>query len=372
MFFPVFSHCSTCIFLSLYMFSQLHYMSSHSITYLSYCFTGLFPLLYMSFPLLYMYFSFLLHMSIPSGFPIALHVFPLCTCLSYCLTCLFPSLYMSSHCFTCFPIVFYVFSHCFTCLPHCSICLSFPLHVFYLCFSNLFFTLCFHVCSHCFTHLPIALHVFSIALAAYLAIVFHNFSHYFSCHFLFLYISFLFLYMSSPLLYLSSPLLYMSSTLLYMSSPLLYMSFPIALHMSIPIALHMSFPIALHVFPHCSICLFHLLCLSFTSVFSHCLTCHFLLLYMSLPISLHVLPMALHFISLHVFIPPANFVCGGYTVFTLSVRVCVRASVRPSVTLCFLNIFKSHCWIFIKPCKHVHICKTNTLNKKVRARGQFY
>ena len=45
---------------------------------------------------------------------------------------------------------------------------------------------------------------------------------------------------------------------------------------------------------------------------------------------------------------PANFVCGGYTVFTLSVR--------PSVTLCFLNILKSHCWIFIKPCKHVYIC----------------
>ena len=54
------------------------------------------------------------------------------------------------------------------------------------------------------------------------------------------------------------------------------------------------------------------------------------------------------------------------------VRVCVRASVRPSVTFCFLNILKSHCWIFIKPCKHVHICKTNTLDKKVRARGQFY
>ena len=66
--------------------------------------------------------------------------------------------------------------------------------------------------------------------------------------------------------------------------------------------------------------------------------------------------------------PPANFVCRGYTVFTLS----VRASVRPSVTLCFLNNSKSHCWIFIKPCKHVHICKTNTLDKKVRARGQFY
>ena len=71
-------------------------------------------------------------------------------------------------------------------------------------------------------------------------------------------------------------------------------------------------------------------------------------------------------------IPPANFVCRGYTVFTLSVRLCVRASVRPSVTFCFLNNSKSHSWIFIKPCKHVHICKTNTLDKKVRARGQFY
>ena len=50
----------------------------------------------------------------------------------------------------------------------------------------------------------------------------------------------------------------------------------------------------------------------------------------------------------------------------------VRPSVRPSITLCFLNILKSHGWIFIKPCKHVHICKTNTLNKKVRARGQLY
>ena len=67
-------------------------------------------------------------------------------------------------------------------------------------------------------------------------------------------------------------------------------------------------------------------------------------------------------------IPPANFVCGGYTVFTLSVRACVRSSVRPSVTFFFQNL-KSHGWIFIKPCKHVHICKTNTLDKKVRARG---
>ena len=75
------------------------------------------------------------------------------------------------------------------------------------------------------------------------------------------------------------------------------------------------------------------------------------------------------FILILIFIPPANFVCGGYTVFTLSVRVCVRASIRPSVTFCFFNILKNHCWIFIKPCKHVHICKTNTLDKKVRARG---
>ena len=64
--------------------------------------------------------------------------------------------------------------------------------------------------------------------------------------------------------------------------------------------------------------------------------------------------------------------CRGYTVFTLSVRASVRPCVRPSVTLCFLNNSKSHCRIFIKPCKHVHICKTNTLDKKVRARGQFY
>ena len=65
-----------------------------------------------------------------------------------------------------------------------------------------------------------------------------------------------------------------------------------------------------------------------------------------------------------------------FHVVRVCVRVCVRvsmrASVRPSVTFCFLNILNSQCWIFIKPCKHVHICKTNTLYKKVRARGQFY
>ena len=68
------------------------------------------------------------------------------------------------------------------------------------------------------------------------------------------------------------------------------------------------------------------------------------------------------------FYTPANFVCGGYTVFTLS----VRPSVRPSVTLCFLNILKSHAGFSSNLAKQVHIVKTNTLNKKVRVRGHFY
>ena len=67
--------------------------------------------------------------------------------------------------------------------------------------------------------------------------------------------------------------------------------------------------------------------------------------------------------------PPQTLFVGG---ILFSRCPSVRLSVRPSVTLCFLNNSKSHCWIFIKPCKHVHICKTNTLDKKVRARGQFY
>ena len=66
--------------------------------------------------------------------------------------------------------------------------------------------------------------------------------------------------------------------------------------------------------------------------------------------------------------PPQTLFVVGYTVFTLSVRPCVR----PSITFCFLNNLESNCWIFIKLCKNIHICKTNTLNKKVRARGQFY
>ena len=39
-------------------------------------------------------------------------------------------------------------------------------------------------------------------------------------------------------------------------------------------------------------------------------------------------------------IHPANFVCGGYTVFTLSMHLSVRPSVCLSVTFCFFNILK--------------------------------
>ena len=57
-------------------------------------------------------------------------------------------------------------------------------------------------------------------------------------------------------------------------------------------------------------------------------------------------------------IPPPQtlFVVG--ILFSRYPSVC--ACFRPSVTFCFLNILKSHRCIFIKPCKHVHICKTNT------------
>ena len=79
-------------------------------------------------------------------------------------------------------------------------------------------------------------------------------------------------------------------------------------------------------------------------------------------------------IEIYLYPPQTLFVVGILFSRCPCVRVCacVRVCVRPSVTFCFLNILKSHCWIFIKPCKHVHICKTNTLDKKVRARGQFY
>ena len=51
-----------------------------------------------------------------------------------------------------------------------------------------------------------------------------------------------------------------------------------------------------------------------------------------------------------------NFVLWG----TFNVQPCVS----PSVTFCYLNILKIHCWNFIKPCRHIPICKTNTFNKK--------
>ena len=70
--------------------------------------------------------------------------------------------------------------------------------------------------------------------------------------------------------------------------------------------------------------------------------------------------------------PPQTVFVGGYTVFTLSVRPSVRPSIRPSVRFCFLNIFKSHGWNFIKPCILIHIYRANTYNKNVWARGHFY
>ena len=70
----------------------------------------------------------------------------------------------------------------------------------------------------------------------------------------------------------------------------------------------------------------------------------------------------------NIFKPTTNFVV-GILFSSPSVRASVRSCVRPYITFCFLNILKSHFWIFIKPCKHVHICKTNTLDKKVRARA---
>ena len=73
-------------------------------------------------------------------------------------------------------------------------------------------------------------------------------------------------------------------------------------------------------------------------------------------------------ISVHYF----TFLYPPQTLFVGGILFSRCPCVRPSVTLCFLNNSKSHCWIFIKPCKHVHICKANTLDKKVRARGQFY
>ena len=41
-----------------------------------------------------------------------------------------------------------------------------------------------------------------------------------------------------------------------------------------------------------------------------------------------------------------------------------------AVTFCCLNILKSPCWNFFNPCKHIHINKTNTFNKKNKCQGQ--
>ena len=67
---------------------------------------------------------------------------------------------------------------------------------------------------------------------------------------------------------------------------------------------------------------------------------------------------------------PASFVCGGYTVFTLSVCAFMPPSMRPSETFfSFLYLEKS----LLEFHQIFHqIYKTNTLNKKVWAMGQFY
>ena len=71
--------------------------------------------------------------------------------------------------------------------------------------------------------------------------------------------------------------------------------------------------------------------------------------------------------------PQHLFLYPPQTLFVVGILFSRCPSVSASVrNVFFLNNSKSHCWIFIKPCKHVYICKTNTLDKKVRARGQFY
>ena len=52
----------------------------------------------------------------------------------------------------------------------------------------------------------------------------------------------------------------------------------------------------------------------------------------------------------HIYTPRNNEVIRGDTVFTLS----VRPGLRPSVTLCFLNILKPLGRNFMKPCTHTH------------------
>ena len=100
-------------------------------------------------------------------------------------------------------------------------------------------------------------------------------------------------------------------------------------------------------------------------------------------ISFHSIPISTLYLSIYLFIIPNPLPFRSAINMSLIIPpvlwwvycfhvVCVRPSICPSVTFFFFNILKSYCWIFIKPCKHVHICKTNTLDKKVRARDQFY
>ena len=70
--------------------------------------------------------------------------------------------------------------------------------------------------------------------------------------------------------------------------------------------------------------------------------------------------------------PPQTVFVGGYTVFTLSESPSDRLTDRVSETFSFFNNFNNHGWNFIKFCKHIHINKANTTNKKLRARGQYY
>ena len=53
-------------------------------------------------------------------------------------------------------------------------------------------------------------------------------------------------------------------------------------------------------------------------------------------------------------------------------RLQTRVRCALEIAVYVFNTLNDHFWIFIKPCKHVYICKTNTLDKKVRARGQFH
>ena len=66
----------------------------------------------------------------------------------------------------------------------------------------------------------------------------------------------------------------------------------------------------------------------------------------------------------YIFIPPENFVCGGYILFSRC------ASIRSILFPYYLEESSLDFHQTLQTCSY--ICKTNTLNKKVRARGKFY